>query len=279
MIYLVLAVLTSAMITVVMRWSEKSVKGTLSMLGVNYLMCTVLAALHTGVDRLFPAGVPLGGTLAMGAVNGCLFLLCFVLLQVSIGKNGVVLSTIFMKLGLLVPMAVSVFFFGEMPTAAQVIGFCVAVGAIILIHYEKGPGGARSGTGLLLLLLLAGGGGDTMAKVFEELGPEGLSAQFLFYTFAMATLLCLGLMLWKKQPLGKSELIWGLVLGVPNYYAARFLLKALGSVPAVIVYPTYSVAAILAVTLAGVLLFRERLRARHWVAFGAILVALALLNL
>jgi multidrug transporter EmrE-like cation transporter len=49
--------------------------------------------------------------------------------------------------------------------------------------------------------------------------------------------------------------------------------------PAVIVYPTFSVATILVVTLAGVGLFRERLRKLQWVALAVILAALILLNL
>ena len=279
MLYLLIAILSSAAISLIMRWSGKYMKGQLGMLGVNYLVCTFLAALHTGFDKLIPAGVPLGGTLAMGLVNGFLFLAGFVLLQWSIRKNGVVLSSVFMKLGLLVPMVMSVAFFGEVPTLVQIIGFLLAVGAIVLINYEKDPSAKRSGTGILLLLLLSGGGADGMSKVFEELGPEGLSAQFLFYTFVVAMVLCLALLVWKKEPLGKWEVLWGLVLGVPNFYAARFLLRALGSVPAVIAYPTYSVGTILTVTLAGVLLFRERLSKRHWVAFAGILAALALLNL
>ena len=46
-----------------------------------------------------------------------------------------------------------------------------------------------------------------------------------------------------------------------------------------IVYPAYSVAAMLLITLAGVVFFRERLKRRQWIALGMILLALALLNL
>ena len=45
-----------------------------------------------------------------------------------------------------------------------------------------------------------------------------------------------------------------------------------------VAYPVYSVGGILLVTLAGVLLFRERLGKRRWVALGLILAALVLLN-
>ena len=49
--------------------------------------------------------------------------------------------------------------------------------------------------------------------------------------------------------------------------------------PAVIAYPTFSVGTILTVTLAGFLLFKERLSRRQWIALAIILCALALLNL
>ena len=87
------------------------------------------------------------------------------------------------------------------------------------------------------------------------------------------------LKLYKKERIGKNEVFYGLMIGVPNFFAAKFLLKALESVAAVIAYPTYSVATILTVTLAGVLFFKEKLGKRQWLAVGIILVAVVLLNL
>ena len=74
------------------------------------------------------------------------------------------------------------------------------------------------------------------------------------------------------------ELIFGLLVGIPNYFSSRFLLRSLSYVPAVIAYPTYSVATMLVITLVGVLAFREKLGRRQWAALGIILVALGLLN-
>ena len=95
----------------------------------------------------------------------------------------------------------------------------------------------------------------------------------------MKKVLCLALMLYKKQRPGRYELLFGVLIGVPNFFSARFLLRALGSLPAVIVYPTFSVATILVVTLAGVVFFGEKLTRRQWLALGAILAALVLLNI
>lgn len=277
MLSLLLAILSSAAIAVIMRLSTDRVKGRTGMLAVNYFACLILAALHTGFARLVPADPGLPAAMGLGFVNGFLFLAGFVLLQSNTKRNGVVLSSIFMKLGLLVPVVLSVAVFREMPTVVQILGFCAAVVAIVLINYEKG--GKSGFRWSLLILLLAGGSCDAMAKIFEEIGPDSLSAQYLFYTFVVAFLLCLGLAAWKKETFGLRELFFGVLLGVPNFYSARFLLASLKTVPAVIAYPTFSVGTILTVTLAGFLLFKERLSRRQWIALAIILCALALLNL
>lgn len=277
MISLLLAILSSAAISVVMRLSTDRVKGRTGMLAVNYFACLLLAALHTGFARLVPADPGLPAAMGLGFVNGFLFLAGFVLLQSNTKRNGVVLSSIFMKLGLLVPVVLSVAVFREAPTVVQILGVTAAIVAIILINYEKG--GKAGSRWSLLLLLLSGGSCDAMAKIFEEIGPNSLSAQYLFYTFVVAFLLCLGLTAWKKEAFGLRELFFGVLLGVPNFYSARFLLDSLKTVPAVIAYPTFSVGTILSVTLSGVLLFKERLSRRQWIALGIILCALALLNL
>ena len=278
MIYLLLAIVSSTLVSVIMRLSTDRVRQNVAMLAMNYLMCTLLAVGYTGVGSLLPASSALGQTLGMGAVHGALYLAGFVLLQFNVRQNGVVLSATFMKLGLLVPMAVSILAFGEQPEVLQIVGFVLAVAAIVLINQNKEGGAVRSG-GSLLLLLLCGGCGDVMAKVFEELGEAALEQQFLLYTFVSALILCLALMLCKKQRPGVPEVLFGALIGIPNFFSAKFLLRALESVPAVIAYPTYSVATLLIITMTGVLLFREKLEKRQWCALGIILLALALLNL
>ena len=81
------------------------------------------------------------------------------------------------------------------------------------------------------------------------------------------------------QRLCPADVLFGLLIGIPNYFSARFLLLSLSSVPAVAAYPTYSVGTIVLITLVGVLLFRERISRRQALALLMILAALALLNL
>ena len=76
-----------------------------------------------------------------------------------------------------------------------------------------------------------------------------------------------------------KDLLFGMLIGIPNYFSARFLLLALGSVDAVLVYPMYSAVTIIVVTLAGVLAFREQLSKKKAGALVLIVVAVCLLNM
>ena len=277
MLYLILAIASSALVSIFIRLSENYVKNNISMLCMNYMMCLMLAVGYTGMDKVFETGEGFGTAIGLGVVNGILFLASFVLLQINVRRNGVVLSATFMKLGVLVPTLLSVIAFREKPEVQQVIGFLVALLAIVLINFEKGQGEAGFKIGLILLLL-GGGSGDAMAKIYDEVGAAQFEEQFLCFTFASALILCVLLAIKKQQKLTKTDILFGLLVGIPNYFSARFLLKAVGEVPAVVAYPTYSVATIVVISLVGMLCFKEKITKRQQAAIGIILVALILLN-
>lgn len=275
MLYLILAFLTSALVSILMRLSENYSKNSISTLAMNYLMCCIMAALYTGPTRLFPAAEGFGLTLGLGAIGGVCFLGSFWLLQVNIRKNGMVLPTTFMKLGIIIPTLMSVIFFGEAPRLVQVIGMAAALVAIVVM---QGKGGQAQNTFLLLMLLLVTGFSNAMSKIFEEIGPAAYSDQFLFYIFVTALILCALLCIWRRQKLTLADALCGLALGIPNYLSSRFMLLSLSEIPAVVAYPTYSVASIVIVALVGVLFFKEKLDRRKLIGLGIILAALVLLN-
>ena len=277
MIFLLLAILSSALVSIVMRLSTGKVRYPIGMLAANYATCLVFALLYTGGQGPLPASPALWETLGLGAVNGVLYLVSFISFQYNVKKNGVVLSSVFMKLGMLVPLVVSIACFGEEPTLLQVLGFGGAIAAILLINRGGDAAGKAAGVHLLLLLLL-GGGAEGMSKVFEEIGDGALSAQFLLYTFATALLVCIVCMLFKGQKMQKAEILYGFLIGIPNFFSARFVLRALADIPAMIVYPSFSVATILTVSLVGVAFFGERLRKIQWLAVGVIVFTLIALN-
>ena len=274
MFYLVLAILSSACISVIMRISKKYTENQLPLFAINYIICVVMSYIYMGS---IPHVSGYGTSISLGIINGFFYLASFILLQKSVYQNGVILSSTFQKLGIVVPTLLTILVFHEALSMKQGIGLLIAFICILILQVGK-DGVSMKSPILLLLLLLGSGCGDAMSKVFEQVGNANLSDMFLLFTFLFALILSLLYIVIKKERFNKMNILFGILIGVPNYFSARFLLKALYSLPAILVYPAYSVFTILAVGFAGVLFFKEKLQAKQGIALAGILVSLFLLN-
>lgn len=218
MFYLILAIMSSVLISVCMRASEKHIVNQMEMFTANYAICSVLSMVYMEWKSVGSVEMDFTVIFLMGAISGILYLANFIFLKYNMQKNGIVLSSTFMKLGVLIPTIMAVVVFGESPKVSQVIGIVIAIVAFVLAVRNK----------------------------------KGLNIKDCGY---------------------------GLLIGIPNYYSARFLLMALRSMDAVLVYPLYSVATIILITVTGVLVFKEKLSVQKTVALLLVMVAISLINM
>lgn len=280
MIYLILAILCSAGVSIFMRESEKYCQGHYGILLMNYVVCVLAGLILTGRGLTQTDGKGMPVTIVFGVVTGLLYCGSFILLQWNVRKNGVILSSTFMKLGVIVPAVLAVVWFGERPGWNQGLGFILAITAILMIHLEKGKIRTEKAYTIGLLLLLLGGGlGDSMAKFYDVYGNPGLGSFFLMLSFLVSGIISGILVFRGREKITKYEVLFGVLIGIPNYFSARFLLWALADIPAVITYPTYSIAAMALIGAAGVLMFREKLTKRQWGAYLLVILAVGLLNM
>lgn len=279
MIFLVLAVLSSSLISVAMRAFEGRCRHKAGMFVINYLVCMTLACLFAGRIAFYTPQPGFSLALLLGCAAGVLFLVCFVLLQLNIQKNGVAMASTFMKLGVVISTLIAIVIFHESPRLTQGCGIVLAVLAILIIHTDSGEKKKASWRWLLPVLLICGGVTDSMANVFDKIGDPAVKDYYLFYTFGAAFVCALLLMLLRHERIGRWEIISGVLVGIPNYFSTRFLLLSLQKIPAVIVYPVVSAGTIVLVSVAGVFLFRESLSRRKMTALGIICLALVLLNI
>ena len=310
MIYLILAILSSVVIAVIMRIGETKVHNEMAMFFCNYAMCAALSLGYAG-NHILPdsfEGVPFA--IGLGLVTGIFYLLGFVFLRWNILHNGVMLSATFQKLGVIIPTVMAIVIFKESPGVLQVLGIGFAIAAILVINLE--PAGKKnpvpeekilskekeesamdvipgkmpmaegdikpSKLGLIGILLVCGLA-DSFSNIYEKMGVAALKDQYLLITFIMA--MCLAFLLAKINGKGfvSVDIVFGIFIGIPNYYSIRFLLWALTEVPAIVTYPVFSAATILLVTAFSILLFREKLNKRKAIAILCVMAALIFLNI
>ena len=280
---LLLAIFSSASVAIVLKCFRNQRGNRFGIILGNYLT-SILVSLVLMPDRsaIFSGS---GVTLLCGALGGVLFVAGLVSMQSSVTANGATLTAAFAKLGLLVPLALSILWFRERPGLWQIGGIVLALASVVVINSGKrgADGDAGSGTApslaLLLLTLLACGGSDGMAKVFEQVGRRSEDTLYFFFVFLTAAVLAV----MEYRRTGKRillpELAAGVAVGIPNYFSSYLLLKALVSLPAFLVYPVFSTGTILLVMAVSAVFFRERPGRRQLAGLGLILAALVLLNI
>ena len=279
MLFLLLAILFSSMLSIVLKYLNSD--HPYGVFLVNYIVCGLLAFAAMEPKVLYSGDLT---PCWLGGITGLIYLAALAANGYSIHKNGAILSSVFTRLGVLVPILVSVTLFGERPTILQGLGVVLAVAAAVLMNGLPGNGKKTSEEHRiyllpLLLALLLNGSSDTMSKVFTQLGRRQDDGLFMFYIFVFAGVATLVLLVKRRQALTRRDVFWGVLVGIPNFVSSRLLLAARSKQPAFLVYPCYSVGVILVISVASFFLFRERLNRCQMGAAGMILGALVLLNL
>ncbi len=283
MFYLILAILSSSLISIIIKLSKNHVNNKIMMFVTNYIVCTICSLFFIGNldgiennEYIFP--------IWFGVLTGFGYLGCFLLLELNIRKNGVVLSSTFSKLGLLVPIFIAIIFYHETPSILKIIGIILAIIAIIIMNIEfKKKDIDSNGFNimylLLILLLLFGGLTDASSTIFEHTSNFKLKGLFLSIIFSSALFISLIILVIQHRKISIKDILFGLGIGIPNYFSSFFLLNSLNSLDAVIVYPTYSVSSIVIITLVGVLFFKEKLKLNEIIGMVIIIGSIVLLNI
>lgn len=283
-LYLIIAICCSASMAIILKIFREQHGNRYAILLGNYITCVILSFVMMP-DRSSLARIS-GTTWICGLIAGILFVAGLVSMQGSIRKNGAILSSAFSKLGLIVPLLLSVLLFGEKIRVLQIVGIVVVLIAFCLISFDskrKAEDPQRVYPLLLILVLICNGFADSMAKIFEQVGTRNQDGSYFLILFSTAAILAFILLLIEKKKTG-HRVIWkefaaGVLVGIPNYFSSSLLLKALKGLPAFLVYPCFSAGTIIIVTIFGLLLFKERPGIKAWIGLGMIAAALIVLNI
>lgn len=315
MIYLLASIGCSIAVSAVFKANEEKRGDRWALLAVNYAVATACAVAILALDSestvswellVRPLAVDGSGITGLTLLTGALFIGTYFVLAWATRVAGMGLATGVMRVSVVLPVLASWLVWHEVPTvgqtAALILGsvafFCIAdrpAEGEDRVTGEAAPSGrldsdvlGRSAagwirtSGVLLLLFVSGGVVDTCIKAFDEWYAAGVSdTLFLTAVYFVATLLGTILVLVRRIVHGgwPTGAVWarGGLLGLLNYSATLFFLRAVRRLEGPFVFPANSIAIVVGAALVGVYAWNERLTRANRVGLALAVVALLLL--
>lgn len=281
MIALALSVLSSTLIFVVFKLYDVYKVQTLYAIVMNYIVaCATGFFLYDGsveFGQLFNTSWFWGPILM-----GMLFITIFNLMAKTAQVSGVSVASVATKMSLVIPVIFGIWLYNESLSWIQVVGIALALVAVYLASLkEKHIVINRKDLLLPFLVFLGSGIIDTSIKYFEELhltdAEVPIFSSMIFGCAALSGLIFIGIRS-KKTPVKANfrNVLGGIALGVPNYFSIYFLIIALRSdmLNSAAIFTLNNVAIVMASTLTGILLFKERLTLKNW--GGVVLAVLSI---
>lgn len=287
MVYLMLAILCSSSIALIFKFSESNNLNRYVVTSCNYLTASIVSfsliifTLYKGNLKLSSMAVHSNMillTIIIGIIAGIFFFLSFIYYQKSVRENGASLSGTFGKLGILLPMLLSIVLWKEYPNLFQWAGIILSIASILLVNltFEKNPFKGANFT--LILLFTFGGIAEFSNKIFQKYAVDEYKNIFLFFVFFTAFIISLILAMKGENTVKKPDVITGLLVGLPNLFSSFFLISALVTVKASVAFPVYSAASIILISLCSAVIFKETLPLKDIAAIIITILSLVLIN-
>lgn len=277
MISLALAVSCSASIALLFKKTEGLELNRYVLTSANYLMATCVSlwmTWHSGFENAQYSQSDLIFAVGFGLFSGLFFFLSFAYYQKCVKSCGAGISGTFAKMGILIPMVLSIVIWSEWPFWTQWVGILMALVAVIIASYEKNTVGRSLLNKLLLFLFFFGGMAEFSTKIFQKYGAIELKSLFLTAVFFSAFLVSTLYALYLKSNWRISALLYGGLVGIPNLFSSFFLIKALTTLSAAIVFPLYSASSILLIAIGSHFIFGEKIERKGKVAMGLTVIAM-----
>lgn len=296
MLYLILAILCGSLFSIIFKLCQRHDVDGKEVTMFNYAVAFVFTLLPIAARAAFDPGVaaadyvPEADSWLLAMVQGLLFALGFTVMDRSVLRSGVALTTVSARASLVLPVILSWLLLHQ--PAPSWLPVLLIVVAMVLIIGPTGTGG-RTGRNAVVLVLVAVfvffGISDFFLKVVQHSveqsvqDPAVMSRRLSALTciiFFMATLaslvVCLFSGSFRRHRVTWKTVGWGALLGLSNIGCTLCMLRALAVMPTGLYYPLYNIGIVLVATLVGLLFFGERLK---WVQVGGLVLAMVAIAL
>lgn len=280
-LFFLLSILCSSLLLNIFRFFSHFKVNTLPAIVVNYAVAASLSFTING------AGFELQTFLAapwnsITVILGLLFITLFNLMAYCSNHLGVTSTSIANKVTFIFPALIGILFYNESSSFIKTTGLILAIGAVLLSGGKLDTSGHRKDFLLLILLFVGGGLLDSLLNHSQrELIEPGNTAYFFGHLFLFAFLFGGAFLIYqlvkKQSKINLKDIIWGIILGVPNFGSLYFFLRSLETIPTSIAFPVANMGVILGSTFLSVLIFKERLTQKKMIALSCAIIAIVLI--
>lgn len=260
MIYLLLTILCSSSIALILKFNAARKGHPLVMLMGNYFTASLIASVIIFIRKDFSFSIE---TFLFGLILGVMFIGSFFIFAKAVETAGTALATVSSRLSVFIPVLLVVLFFGEVPSTQNYFGFALTVITIILFYLSLNRinqvDSHKYKYFFLVGVLLFIGINDFAMKYFQMLRSSNEESLFVYMIFTTAFITGLFIIIFRKIKIYSKDILTGFILGIPNVFSTIFLLAALSTLPAIIVYPVMNIGVILVTTISAYLIWKETL--------------------
>lgn len=278
MIYVIAAALSITCLSLIMRYATLKTQTLWGVILGNYLTAASIMAGLVLSNGSWNVSI---FTLGLGAVTGLTYATGMYLNLTLMGKRGAAITSSMIQLSVLIPIAVSVFFYGETIGSLQLLGITLAVISLPLLAAKPMQKLEldRELIPMIIVTIIVVGFSQLSSKILVQSGLESQNNFFFLSIFTSAAILVSPLALRSRGQIVGRDGLFGFGVGVFNVAANRFLLLALTTLPGAIVFPVSSAGSLLMVTISAIILFKEKVSRVNLVGITLTLAVVVLINL
>ena len=283
MIDIILTIITFSMMLIIFKYFELFKVNNLQAIIVNYFTAGFLAiALDSNSSEISFTQIINANYITQACIIGLLFIITFNLVAFGTQKIGIAITTVANKMSMIVPVLAGLFLFNEDKNIIKIIGVCLAIFAIYYSSTKNGKLSFDKKYLLIIVLIFIGQGfaDSTLQWTQEKILNDTNNGAFFAATFIIAALIGSCFLIYEAlkglHTFKLKNILWGLILGIPNYFTLYFFVKALSSdiFESSQIFPIVNMGVIILTAIGGIILFKEHLSKSNW--FGILLAIIAI---
>ena len=287
MIEITLTIVTFSLMLIIFKYFEIFKVNNLQAIIVNYITAGALALVADGsvLTNNFSITNLLQPTFIYYAlIIGVLFIITFNLIAFGTQKIGIAITTVSNKMSMIIPVLIGLFVFKEDKNFLKLIGIVLAILAIFFSCSKNGKlSFDKKYLPVIILVFIGQGIADSTLKWAQEFAINASNNNVFFATtfFTAAFSGTLFMMIQQRKiTVTLRSLLWGVILGIPNYFTLYFFVEALsaGVFESSQVFPIVNMGVIVLTAVMGIILFREHLSKSNWMGILLALIAISLIT-